>query len=92
MEEARQAHGQNVEMRLERQGADGEETRVMVLSPTVALVANTVEENRAYFTDGSVWRSRVASLVVYVKESGEWKHHSSQDAIWPLADGDDNPN
>ena len=92
MEEARQAHSQNPEERLERQEADGEVTRVMVLSPTVALLANSVEENRAYFTDGSVWRSRVASLIVYVKENGEWKNHSSQDAMWLIGEDDDSQN
>ena len=91
-EAAWQVHSQEAEVSLVRQEADGEETRVVVLSSAVALVANTVQENRAYFSDGAVMRGRFASLIVYVKENGEWKNHSSQEVSWPIEDDGDDQN
>jgi hypothetical protein len=82
----RQAWSPDREDRLERQEADGEDTRVMVLSPTVALVATTTEENRAYYTTGAVSRGRFASFYIYVLEDGEWVAHSMQQASWPIED------
>lgn len=70
--------------RPQRQEMDGQEIRVDVLSPTVAVVASTIRENRAYAADGKVYRGRFASLFVYVLENGSWKAHSGQQASWPI--------
>lgn len=72
--------------RLERQEADDVEIRALALSPTVVVVGNTIQENRAYRTDGTVNRARFAHLQVWVLEDGEWKWHSSQQAAWPIED------
>ena len=74
--------------RLERQEMDGEQMRVMAISPTVAIAVHTTEENRAIFTDGEVSRARFASFSVFVLEDGAWKMHSGQQASWPI-EGDD---
>ena len=70
--------------RLQRQEMDGQETRIMPLSPTMAIVATTIKENRAYLPDGKVNRARFASFFVYVLEDGQWKFHSGQQADWPI--------
>jgi hypothetical protein len=70
--------------RLERQEMDGEEIRVMAISPTVAIGVHTSEENRAVYTDGQVSRARFASFSVFVLEDGVWKIHSGQQASWPI--------
>jgi hypothetical protein len=86
LEMYRQAWSSDREERLERQEMDGQDMRVLVLSPTVVLVAETTEENRAYYTSGEVSRGRFASFSVYVLENGEWKAHSMQQASWPIED------
>jgi len=70
--------------RLERQEMDGEEVRVMAISPTVAIGVHTSEENRAVYTDGEVSRARFASFSVFVLEDDGWKIHSGQQASWPI--------
>jgi hypothetical protein len=73
-----------------RQEEDGVEVRVMVLSPTVALVARTTEENRYYPSTGDVSRARFANFNVFVLEDGEWKSHSGQQASWPIEEDGEN--
>ena len=68
--------------RLQRQEMDGQEIRIM--PPTMAIVATTTKENRAYYPDGKVNRARFASFFVYVLEDGQWKFHSGQQAAWPI--------
>lgn len=70
--------------RLERQEMDGEEIRVMAISPTVAIGVHTSDENRAIYSDGQVSRARFASFSVFVLEDGVWKIHSGQQASWPI--------
>ena len=70
--------------RLQRQEMDGQEIRIMPLSPTVAIVATTTKENRAYLPGDKVVRARFASFFVYVLEDGQWKFHSGQQAAWPI--------
>ena len=69
---------------LERQEMDGEEIRVMAISPTVAIGVLTVEENRAIFSTGDVIRASFASLSVFVLEEDGWKLHTGQQASWPV--------
>jgi hypothetical protein len=69
---------------LERQEMDGEEIRVMAISPTVAIGVLTVEENRAIFSTGDVVRASFASLSVFVLEGEGWKLHTGQQASWPV--------
>lgn len=88
LESYRQAWTTDSEVRLERQEMDGEDIRVMALSPTVALMARTTEENRAYYTNGDVGRARFSTLTVFVLENGEWKAHSALQASWPIEDDD----
>jgi len=75
--------------RLERQEMDGEEIRVVALSPTVAIGVHTTDENRAVYSDGQVSRARFANLSVFVLEDGSWKIHSGQQASWPIEEGDE---
>jgi hypothetical protein len=65
---------------------DGEEMRVMAISPTVAIGVHTTQENRAIYTTGEVFRARFATLSVFVLEEDGWKTHSSQQASWPIED------
>jgi hypothetical protein len=67
-----------------RQEMNGIDTKVLVLSPTIALVARTTQDNRAYDVEGKVSRARFASFFVYVLEDGVWKAHSGQQAAWPI--------
>jgi len=73
-----------------RQEEDGVEVRVMALSPTVALVARTTEENRYYASTGDVSRARFANFNVFVLEDGEWKSRAGQQASWPIEDEGEN--
>ena len=70
--------------RPQRQEMDGQEIRIMPLSPTMAIVATTTKENRVHYPDGKVNRARFASFMVYVLEDGQWKYHSGQQAAWPI--------
>ena len=70
--------------RPQRQEMDGQEIRIMPLSPTMAVVATTTKENRVYLPDGKVNRASFASFFVYVLEDGQWKMHSGQQAAWPI--------
>jgi hypothetical protein len=83
----REAWSRDEGRRLERQEMDGEEIRVMAISPTVAIGVHTSEENRAIYTDGQVSRARFASFSVFVLEEGVWKIHSGQQASWPIEEG-----
>jgi len=80
----REAWTSEDERRLERQEMDGEEIRVMAISPTVAIGVHTSEENRAIYTTGEVFRARFASFSVFVLEDDGWKLHSGQQASWPI--------
>ncbi len=86
MRNYRQAWSPDNAQRLERQEADGQVIQVMALSPTVAVVAVTTEENRAYFSTGEVSRAAFANFFVYVLEDGAWKYHSGQQASWAIED------
>jgi hypothetical protein len=90
MDNFRQAWSPDNEQRLERQEMDGQVIRVMALSPTMAVVAATTEENRAYLPTGEVSRASFASFFVYVLENGEWKSHSGQQSSWPIEDDGSN--
>lgn len=83
----REAWSRDEGRRLERQEMDGEEIRVMAISPTVAVGVHTSEENRAIYTDGQVSRARFASFSVFVLEEGVWRIHSGQQASWPIEEG-----
>ena len=63
---------------------EGMEIKVVVLSPTVAVAAVTMAENRAYNEAGDVNARTMAGLWVYVLEDGEWRVHSGQSASWPV--------
>ncbi len=63
---------------------EGMEIKVVALSPTVALAAVTMAENRAYTEAGDVNATVMAALWVYVLEGGEWRVHSGQSASWPV--------
>jgi hypothetical protein len=82
----RQAWSPDQEVRLERQEMEGEDMRVVALTPTVAIMARTTEENRAYRSNGEVSRGTFAAFAVFVLENGEWKAHSMQQASWPIED------
>ena len=82
----REAWSPDREERLEQQEMEGQEIRVMALSPTVAVVAATTQENRAYRTTGEMSRAAFASFFVYILEDGEWKSHSGQQASWAIVD------
>lgn len=66
------------------QEMDGQEVKIHVLTPDVAIAAVTTSENRSIAADGKVRRAAFASLTVFRKEGGAWKSHSAQQASWPL--------
>ena len=63
---------------------EGMEIKVVALSPTVAVAAVTIAQNRAYNEAGDANATTIAGLWVYVLEDGEWRVHSGQSASWPL--------
>ena len=66
-----------------RQEFDGEEIRVLPLTPTVAVASWTIAEDRVYGKDGQVvFRAPFADLFVFVLENGEWRIHSGEQAAW----------
>ena len=71
-----------------RQEINGLQKRVVVLNPTVALVASQFPDGRAIFDDGTVNEFRGASTFIFIKENEEWKVHSIQQALYPLEEGD----
>ena len=83
-ERHREAWTSGAEKWLERQEADGEEIRVVAISPTVAIGVVTTDENRAIYSNGDVVRAKFASLSVFVLEEDGWKMHSGQQASWDI--------
>jgi hypothetical protein len=69
---------------LVRQEMDGEELRVVAISPTVAIAVLTTKANRAIYSNGDVVRAKFASLSVFVLGEDGWKLHSGQQASWPI--------
>ncbi len=68
-----------------RQEFDGEEIRVLALSPTVAVATWTIAEDRGYGPTGQLTlRGPVADMLVFMLEDGEWRVRSVQQAVWPL--------
>ena len=63
---------------------EGMEIKVVALSPTVAVAAVTIAENRAYTEAGDLNTTTIAGLWVYVLEGGEWRVHSGQSTSWPV--------
>ena len=63
---------------------EGMEIKVVALSPTVAVAAVTMAENRAFNEAGDVSATTIAGMWVYVLEDGEWRVHSGQSASWPV--------
>lgn len=66
------------------QEMDGQEVKIHVLSPDIAIAAHTTRENRVIAADGKISRAAFASLVVFRREGGAWKSHSAQQASWPI--------